>query len=1032
MNIAAYFVRNRPVALLLFLGMLAVGIQAVRTIPRAEDPQLDFPGFTVVAVQPGASPTDVEQLVVDDIETRLSELDRIKEIRTTITDGLGVVFVEFTTGSDAERKYDEVVREMNALRPTLPTGLLALDVIRNNTGDVNIAQVALVSSTASDAQLDAWSRRLEDRLAAVPGVRRADRAGAPRRELQVALDLGRLAALRLPVAQVLGAIAGESANIPGGTVDVGARQLVVRTSGAFTDLAAVREVVVAQDANGTVRLRDVADVRWGTADPVHLTRHDGRRAVFVTASMQDGQSIATVRAGIAAVLDAVAAELPAGMTLARGFDQGENVDARLGRLATDFVIAIALVLVTLLPLGLRAAAVVMVSIPLSLAVGTALLDALGFSLNQLTIVGFVIALGLLVDDSIVVVENIARWMREGRSRADAAILGTRQITLAVLGTTATLVVAFVPLTLLPGGPGDFIRSLPAAVIVTILASLVVSLTIIPWLASRWLPADADPHGNRILRALQRAIDLTYTRLLHRALAHPRPTLAAAALLFVASLGLVPTIGFSLFPAAGIPQFRVTVDLPDDASLRETDAVARDVERTLLATPGIRDVFTNVGHGNPFVYYNVVPVNDRSDYAEFFARVDRVDAIATPRLLDSLRGVFDRHPRARIAVREYENGPPLDAPIAVRFVGPDLDTLRALAGRFERVLRGIDGLRDVENPLAARTAALRVDIDRGRAGVLGVPVAEVDRLVRLGLVGLETGRIQDGDGESFPVVARLPRTGRATAAQLDRVHVPTASGRAVPLAQVATLRLERSIPIIQHYGTERSATVTAHVRSGYNTDRLTRTALDSLAAWTLPAGHRWIAAGEIESRQESFGGIGTAIVLATFAILAILVLEFGTVRSTLIVASVIPLGVIGGLVGLWLAGYTLSFTAVIGFVALVGIEIKNSILLVDYTNQLRVEGRDIDAAIEEAGRVRFLPIVLTSATAIGGLLPLALQGSGLYSPLAVVLIGGLVSSTLLSRLVTPVMYRLLPPAIPAAGTDRVPAAAADRSLVPARV
>lgn len=1017
MNIAGYFVRNRQVSLILFLGMLAVGGQALLTIPRAEDPPLQFPGFTVVAVQPGASPLDVERLVVNDVEKRLKELDRVKSIKTNITDGLGVVDVEFTTGSDPARKYDEVVREMNALRPSLPPELLALDVVRTNTGDVNIVQVALVSPTAPDAALEAWSRRLRERLGTVQGVRKAERVGHARRQLQVELDLGRLAALRLPVSAVLQAIGSESANVPGGTVDVGSRSLIVKTSGPYASLDDVRATVVARGAGGVVRLGEVATVRWGKADPTHLTRHDGRRAVFVAASMQDAQDIARVRAAIRTTLDDFTRQLPAGITLVTAFDQGENVDMRLGRLVEDFVIAILLVLVTLLPLGLRASAVVMVSIPLSLAVGTALLQAFGFTLNQLTIVGFVIALGLLVDDSIVVVENIARFLREGRSRVEAAIEGTRQITLAVLGTTATLVCAFVPLTLLPGGPGDFIRSLPAAVIVTILASLVVSLTIIPWLASAWLTADADPHGNRVLRLLQRAIDLTYARLLHRALAAPRRTLAAAGLLFAASLALVPVIGFSLFPKAGIPQFRVTVDLPDDATLAHTDAVAREVERELARHPAVHDVLTNVGHGNPFVYYNVAPVNDRADYAELFARVDRFDPVGTPRLLDSLRATFDRHPAARIAVREYENGPPIDAPIAIRFTGPDLDTLRTLAGRLERVLQAIPGTRDVENPLATRTTTVRVATDRAKAGVLGVPVAEVDRLVRLGLVGLDAGRIQDRDGESYPVVARLPRGGRATMAQLADVHVPTGAGATVPLSQVAAVRLERSQPIIQHYGTERSVTVTAQVRTGFNTDRLTRVALDSLGAWTLPAGYRWIAAGEIESRQESFGGIGSAVLVAIFGIVAILVLEFGTFRSTLIVASVIPLGVIGGLVALWLAGYTLSFTAVIGFVALVGIEIKNSILLVDFTNQLRAEGRGLADAIEEAGRVRFLPIVLTSATAIGGLLPLALQGSSLYSPLAVVLIGGLVSSTLLSRLVTPVMYQLLPPAVPARGDAR---------------
>ena len=327
-----------------------------------------------------------------------------------------------------------------------------------------------------------------------------------------------------------------------------------------------------------------------------------------------------------------------------------------------------------------------------------------------------------------------------------------------------------------------------------------------------------------------------------------------------------------------------------------------------------------------------------------------------------------------------------------------------------MLNAIPGTRDVENPLGNTKTNVRVNVDRARAGLLGVQVVDIDKVVRLGLAGVPAGRIQDLDGEAYDVTARLARTGRATPDALQQLYVPSQTGAQVPLAQLSSLTLERTLPRIEHFDTERSVTVTSQVRTGFNTDRLTRSAMDSLQAWTMPNGYRWLAAGEIESRQESFGGFGGAILLATVGILVVLILEFKTFKSMLIVASVVPLGVVGGMVGLFVSGYTLSFTAMIGFVALIGIEIKNSLLLVDYTNQLREAGADLDHAIEEAGRVRFLPIVLTTATAIGGLLPLALQGSSLYSPLAIVIIGGLISSLLLSRLVTPVLYKLLPPGL----------------------
>jgi multidrug efflux pump subunit AcrB len=396
--------------------------------------------------------------------------------------------------------------------------------------------------------------------------------------------------------------------------------------------------------------------------------------------------------------------------------------------------------------------------------------------------------------------------------------------------------------------------------------------------------------------------------------------------------------------------------------------------------------------------------------QLFVVLDRYDQKRTPAMLDSLRTDLAAYPAAKIELREFENGPPIDAPIAIRVTGPDLDTLRQLATRIARTLETTPGTRYVDNPVRLRRTDLRVVIDREKAGLLGVPTLEIDRTLRLGLSGLEAGVLREPDGDARNVVLRLRDATRPDPATLDRLYVASIGGRLTPLRQVADVRFETDVPEIRRVNRERAVTVTSFVRTGYNTDRVTRQALATLDSLRLPAGYRIVPAGEIESRQESFGGIGSALIVATFLILAVLVLEFKTFRGTLIVGSVIPLGLAGGLVALFLTGNTLSFTALIGFVALIGIEIKTSILLVDFTNRLRAQGMDLEHAIRRAGEVRFLPIVLTSMTAIGGLLPLAVQGQALYSPLAWVIIGGLVSSTLLARIVTPVLYRMLPPAM----------------------
>jgi multidrug efflux pump subunit AcrB len=1010
MKLTDFSVRNWQFTVVLFAMLVALGIASWSAIPRLEDPPIDFPGYSIVAVYPGASPNDLERLVVTPLEEKLDQLDHVKHINSRIRDGVATVFVEFDDGQDVDRKYDEVVREVNALRPALPDQLTRLDVRKSTTLEVNIVQVALVSEAASYRTLDSLAESLQDRIAALPGVRKAERWGAPAREVHVNLDLGRLAQLRLPVGQVLAAIGSESADIPAGSVEAGRRSFSVRSSGSYETLDQIRGTVIRGTEGRLVRVGDVARVAWGYADSTYRARFNGRRAVFVTAGQQTG-TVETVRNRIYAELGRFEKDLPSAIRMERGFDQAANVRHRLTRLGEDFLIALGLVLLTLLPLGPRAALVVMISIPLSLAIGLTALNWTGYTLNQLTIVGMVIALGLLVDDSIVVIENITRFRRDGHGPVEASIRGTKQIWVAVLGATATLIFAFVPLLFLPAGPGRYIRSLPLAVIFSILASLFVSLTVIPWLASVLLGKRRAHEGNRVLHAFDQGIHRFYAPALDWALRRPRPTLAIATAIVVGSLALVPVVGFSLFPKAETPQFRVDITAPEGASIAETDSAARFAERAIARRKGVKAVYTSVGHDNPTIYYNVYARVDNPRVGQLFVLLDHYDQRRTPRMLDTLRAELARYPGAELAVREFENGPPIDAPIALRIEGPSHDSLRALASRVEKVLEATPGTQYVTNPVRLDRSDFRVAIDREKAGLLGIPTVEIDRTVRLGLAGLEAGTLREEGGDERAVVVRLDRTGRPSVTDLDRVYVASSSGELTPLGQVARLGFERAVPEMQRFDRNRSVTVTSSVRTGFNTDRVTRDALARLEAVKLPAGYRMVAAGEIESREESFGGIGGAILVAVFGILAILVLEFGTFRSTLIVASVIPLGIAGGIVALLITGNSLSFTATIGFVALIGIEIKTSILLVDLANQLRAQRMSLEAAIRKAGEVRFLPIVLTSLTAIGGLLPIALQGSAMYSPLAWVIIGGLISSTLLARIVTPVMYKLIAPPEP---------------------
>lgn len=1011
MRLAAFSVRNFQFTLVMFALLTALGWHTWKNIPRGEDPTFAIPVVTIVAVYPGADPADMEKLVADPIEDALNRIDDVKNIWSSSENGLAVVRIEFDWSKDAEKKYDEALREINAVRSSLPADLRSLEVSKASPGLVNILQMALIGPNGSPQAMREVAENLQDRLEQVKGVRDVEIWGLPAAEVQVALDLARLAQYQIPVSRVAQILQSENRNIPGGAIEAGTRRFNIRTTGSYKSLNEIADTVIASNGSRILRLKDIASVKWDYAEETHRTRYQGQQAIFITASQKDNQNIFVVRDALITEIDTFRKTLSPNYRLEVGFDQSKNVHKRLGRLATDFMIAIGLVMITLLPLGLRAAGVVMVSIPLSLAMGMSMLYFAGFSLNQLSIAGFVLALGLLVDDSIVVVENISRFMRQGYSRTQAAIKATNQIYLAVLGCTATLLFAFLPLFFLPEGAGKFIRSLPAAVTFTVLASFFVSLTIIPFLSSRWLSPDEEPEGNKLLQMVMRGIHTVYRPLLGWALSHPRKTLGLAFAGFLATLMLAPQLGVSLFPNADVPQMRISVEAPDGTALEETDRAVRYVEQYLLKQPEVQTVFANAGRGNPRIFYNVFPRETRANIGDLFVILKRYDPDTTPAFYARVRDALSDYPGARIIVKPFENGPPIDAPIAIRLIGPSIDELRALALTVEKQLQALPGTRDVVNPVRLLRTDIDLGIDTTKASLYGISSQDIDRTVRLAIAGESIGKYQEEDGDEFDITLRLPlEDGHARLSNLEQVYVNSPSGAAIPLSQLTQPRFVAAPNSIPRFQRQRAVTVTAYVQEGFNTEKVTNALVKQLDQLHWKEGYRYKVAGQVEARQESFGGIETAALVAVFGILAVLILEFGNFKSTAIVAGVIPLGVMGGLVALYLAGLSISFTAMIGFIALIGIEIKNSILLVDFTNQLREDGRTLMEAIQEAGEIRFLPILLTSMTAIGGLMPLALQGSPLYAPLAWVIIGGMISSTFLARLVTPVMYLLMAPPV----------------------
>jgi multidrug efflux pump subunit AcrB len=475
--------------------------------------------------------------------------------------------------------------------------------------------------------------------------------------------------------------------------------------------------------------------------------------------------------------------------------------------------------------------------------------------------------------------------------------------------------------------------------------------------------------------------------------------------------LIPVVGFSLFPASEKPQFLINVNTPLQSNLAYTNKITQQIEKDLKELPDVQYFAANVGKGNPRIYYNIFQENEHSDFAQIFIQLQEgTSPTRKLEIIEMLRKRYTPYPGAKIVVKNFEQGPPVAAPVEVRLLGENVDTLRALAARVEDMVINTKGTIYVTNPVRNLKTDIRVSIDKEKAQMLGVPTVNIDRTVRLAVNGMDMGKFNNANGDDFKILLTAPRSMYPDLNVFHSLYINNNLGGSVPLKQLAALDMESSPVSINHINKTRTVSVNAFVQKGFLNDNVLKDVITQMNNFTLPKGYSYEMGGEVESRKHSFGGLHTILLVTLFLFIAALILQFKTFKSTLIVLSVIPLGIVGAILALLITGNSLSFIATVGIIALAGIEVKNTILLVDFTNQLRAKGIPLERAIKEAGEVRFLPIVLTSLTAIGGLIPIAISSNPLIAPLAIVMIGGLISSTLLSRIVTPVIYKLMPPKI----------------------
>jgi multidrug efflux pump subunit AcrB len=1022
--VETWFFRNPRGFALAVVVILAMGWSAFLTIGRQEDPTITNLFANVFTPYPGADPARVEALVTEKIEAELRGIGAIAEIRSVSRTGLSVVSIELaeTLGAvEIEQAWTDVRSALDDAEAELPAGTGAPRFENDATGTFT-AIVALVprAGDAEDPLLMArMAAALQDRLRLIPGAELVETFGAAEEEILVEIDPVALAGLGLDAAAVAARIAAADAKVQAGRVQGGARDMVVEVTGAFEDLGRIRAVPLGTGADGrVVRLGEVAEVRRAALEPpASLARLDGEPAVLVAARMAPGLQVDRWMAGLRADLDAFAEGLPAGVELRLIFDQSVYTLARFAELGWNIAAGVALVgLVLLVSLGWRAALVVASALPLAGLASLWVMQAAGIAVHQMSVTGMIVALGLIVDAAIVMVDEIRKRLAAGAARVTALGGAVRLLAVPLMASTLTTVFAFLPMAVLPGPAGDFVGSIALSVIIMLAASLVLALTLIPALAGWALPeARAERRWWRDGIAAPR-LAAAFAASIRLSLRHPVLSILAALALPVTGFLAFPTLTAQFFPGADRNQFHVQLTLGAAPSIRTTEAVAARADAILRGTEGVTAVAWVVGESAPAFYYNMISEQEgNAAFAE--ALVTTESPRATAAIIPALQRRLDAAlPEAQVVVRELVQGPPVAAPVELRFVGPDLEVLRALGDRARAIMAEVPGITLTRATVAGGAPKLVLDLDEDQLAQAGLDLGAAARQLSLGLDGALGGSLVEGTEES-PVRVRIAGGLRASpdgVAALDLLAPGAAAAAAagdypaLPLTAHGRLAVVPGESAIDRRNGERVNLVQGFVAYGVLPEEALSELRLRLAAVPdlVPPGYRLEVGGDADARADTVNNLLATVSLVVVLTLATLVLSFGSFRLTFVTLAVAVLAMGLSILALAVFRFPFGINALIGVIGSIGVSINVAIIVLSALAQdaaARAGDREAMArVVTGAGR----HIVSTTITTFGGFLPLILSGGGFWPPFAMAVAGGVLLSAVVSFYFTPAVYALM--------------------------
>ena len=1014
MSIARFSVRRPVFVTVLVIALVLLGAFLLPAMPVDLLPQLELPVVVVATSYPGAAPAELEARVVEPLEQAVSTINGVKGVRSIAQPGSALVILELDWGTDLDFTVLEVQKRIDAVRGVLPEDagsprVLTLDpsaepvVIVGVTGDLPAAQL---QSLAED--------RIAPALEQVEGVASVGVVGLRHREVRVVLDPARMEAYGLSPALVARALGGGASLATAGSVDRGRAALSVRLDAQYTSAQDVAQAVVTTPAGAAVRIADIARVEETLADPSQLAYLDGKPVVQLQVlKATDGNTLAVSR-GVRQALERLAPQLPPGVELRPILDQGDFIEESVRTVAEHGLLG-GLIAVAVLYLFLgnwRTTLVVGLMLPVSVVGSFAMLAAAGQTLNIVSLGGLLIGIGSLVDFAIVVIESIHRYRMRGTPPLEGAEQGTAEVAAAVTASAIAQGAVFFPMMLTGGLAAELFTPLALAVIFSHAAALFGSVTFVPMLAGRVLGAHYEP--SRLLRGFHRAVEgleRLYRRLLAASLRRRDLVMAVALAAFVASLAATPWLGSEFLPQADSGQIQVTVRTPPGTRLEETAAVARRVEALLMDIPEADRVVTTVGAAGGGFSTAAAATNEAT-----------VTAVLVP-VGERDRSVFEvlRWLEPRLATIP---GAEIQATVAssvmagglsqleVQVAGDDPELLARMADRVVERARQLPGVAAADNSLRETRPEVVVRPDRDALARAGLSVQEVEVALRAALDGMTVARVRTGS-DQWDVRMMLPEGARPQYGALEDLPLRSAAGRIVRLGDVAQVAVERAPLAITRQDGRRQVIVAVHLDGSRPLGEVSAELRRVLGGMDWPAGMTWEVAGEAERMNETFRSLGLSIVLAILLVYLIMAAQFESFFHPLVILFCLPPTVVGAVAGLALHRVPVGVTALLGFLMLIGVVMNNAIVLVDYTNVLRRRGLARDEALLQAGPVRLRPILMTMLTTNLGLVPFAyLTGasSELLRPLAVVVIYGLLMSTLVTLVLVPVAYSLLDDAL----------------------